>query len=581
MRLDPRNAPHPHPEPSRANKHTRRLRPPRAATGLRALGAVAGGLTVYGSAPPHHLWWLAPLGVALLAAALHHRRTRGGFGYGFLFGLAYLLPLLSWLYDTVGEEFGVWPWFGVVTIEALFFGLAGAGMARVSRLPGSPVWMAAVLVTTEFLRSHVPYGGFPWGRLAFTQPEGAFVPLASLGGATLVTFGMMLTGCGLAVLARHLLHRPRAHLRAVTSAGTVTALPLVVGVTTMPTLDTAPTAGTVTVAVVQGDAPNIGIDLMGKNELLRANHIQQVTKLVQRVRSGRLPRPDLVLFPESSNVWGLARSDPTLDRIANQLGVPLAVGGIAHEVGGRISNRVILWEPGRGATEEYAKQHLVPFSETIPLRELASAVTPFVKQFSRDMTPGTTPGLFDMDTTRVGFAICYEVAYDSVLTETVRGGAELLAVPTNNAWFGRSEMTYQQLAMARLRAVEHSRSVVVASTSGVSAIIRPDGTVIEQSRQYTADLLIQQVPLRSTTTLATRLGTLPTWILTALGIGALLATLRTSYRGRPPTARTPPRRPAGRPQSPEHTAAHAVSNSRQTCSTRHHSSQRFEYHRPA
>ncbi|WP_075850065.1 MULTISPECIES: apolipoprotein N-acyltransferase [Pseudonocardiaceae] len=508
------------------------MRPSCAATGLRALGAIAGGLTVYASAPPHHLWWLAPLGVALFALALHHRRARGGFGYGFLFGLAYLLPLLSWLYDTVGEEFGVWPWFGVVTIEAVFFGLAGAGMARVSRLPGAAIWMAAVLVATETLRSHAPYGGFPWGRLAFTQPEGAFGPLASFGGAALVTFGVMLSGCGLAALTRHLRDGIRERPWPAVSAATLTALPITAGLASMSTLDTAPSAGTATVAIVQGGAPNIGIGLMGKNELLRANHIQQATKLVQGVRSGRLPRPDLVIFPESSNVWGPSRSDPALDRIADQLGGPIAVGGITREANGAISNRVIRWDPALGATDEYVKQHLVPFSETIPLRELASAVTPFVKQFSRDMTPGTSPGLFDMGTTRVGFAICYEVAYDSVLTEGVRGGAELLAVPTNNAWFGRSEMTYQQLAMARLRAVEHSRSVVVASTSGVSAIIRPDGTVAEQSRQYTADLLIQQMPLRSTTTPATRLGSLPKWITTSLGAAALLATLRRPERRR-------------------------------------------------
>jgi apolipoprotein N-acyltransferase len=101
-----------------------------------------------------------------------------------------------------------------------------------------------------------------------------------------------------------------------------------------------------------------------------------------------------------------------------------------------------------------------------------------------------------------------------------------VVVQTNNATFGHSGETSQQLAMGRLRAVETGRAVVVAATSGVSAVIQPDGRVTARSRVFTRDLLVQRVPLRSAQTPATRLGALPEYLLALLGLGAAVAGAR-------------------------------------------------------
>jgi apolipoprotein N-acyltransferase len=130
-------------------------------------------------------------------------------------------------------------------------------------------------------------------------------------------------------------------------------------------------------------------------------------------------------------------------------------------------------------------------------------------------------GVFDLAGTKVGLATCYEAAFDWAVRDTVTHGAQLISVPSNNATFGRSEMTYQQLAMSRVRAVEHSRAVVVPVTSGVSAIIRPDGKIVQQTEMFTPDALVAEVPLRSSLTPATRMGTLPEGVLVALAVGAL------------------------------------------------------------
>jgi apolipoprotein N-acyltransferase len=126
----------------------------------------------------------------------------------------------------------------------------------------------------------------------------------------------------------------------------------------------------------------------------------------------------------------------------------------------------------------------------------------------------------------VAVATCYEVAFDALLTESVRDGAQLIAVPTNNATFGRTNMTYQQLAMSRVRAVEHGRSVVVSATSGVSAIIDARGALVDQTNLFTPATVVTQVSLGTALTLATIAGDVPEWTVTALAVVALAVSLR-------------------------------------------------------
>jgi apolipoprotein N-acyltransferase len=123
--------------------------------------------------------------------------------------------------------------------------------------------------------------------------------------------------------------------------------------------------------------------------------------------------------------------------------------------------------------------------------------------------------------------------FDDLVRQSVRSGAEILAVPTNNATFGFTDMTYQQQAISRVRAVEHGRAVLVAATSGSSAVIAPDGTVEQSTGLFRPAALVARVPLRTGTTLATRLGPLPEWGLAALGVLGVLIALGTAPGIRP------------------------------------------------
>lgn len=494
---------------------------------LRLALAAASGLVFYLSFAPRPLWWLAPVGFAGFAFVLRGRRLWGGLGYGFVFGLAVYLPLLTWLEDFLGVGFGPWPWLGLSAALAAYLGIGAALCTFAARLPWAPVWMSMVIIATETPRTWWPLGGFPWGRVAFSQPEGAFLPLASIGGAPLVGFAVVLTGFAVPPLVARL--RRREWRRSVLPVGGV-VLPVVAGLALWPTIGTGAETGSLTVATVQGNAPNTGLALMDDSATIRANHLAQSDRLAQEIHSGEVPKPDLVVWPETATQ--LTGPDPVLDQAVADLGVPTLIGAIDWpQAGGHPQNSEIVWGPATGPGERYSKQERVPFAEYVPARTIAQWVTPFVDDTS-DMTPGTRPAVLDIAGTRLATPICYEVAYDHVARDAVDQGAQLIVVPTNNAWFGQSEMSYQQLAMARLRAVEHSRAVVVSATSGVSAIVAPDGTITQSTSEFTAASLVGRVPLRDTTTLSDRLGAWTEYGQVGVALAAVLAGLAIRVRTR-------------------------------------------------
>jgi apolipoprotein N-acyltransferase len=509
---------------------------------VRSVASAGGGVLLYVSFPPRTVWWLALAAFALLGYVLHGRGARAGFGYGYLFGLGFLLPLLVWTGSFVGSA----PWLLLATFEALFCGAAAAGMALVSRAAAAPVFAAALWVAGEAARGRLPFGGFPWGKVAFGQPDGVLLPIAALGGAPLLSFAVALSGLGLAELVRRYLtsrrrepagqtgtaHRPaKRHLLAPALAA---VLPVLVGLAAASLNDTAPQGGTLTVALIQGNVPQAGLDFNAQRRAVLDNHRARTEQLAADVRAGRVSQPDLVLWPENAaDIDPIRNADATVavDAAAEAIAAPILVGAILDPPEAGPFNAVVLWQPRLGPTAEYVKRHVQPFGEYIPMRSVARLFSRDVDRVRRPLQPGHEVGVLDVAGTRVAIATCYEVAFDNVVQDAVRGGGTVLAVPTNNATFGFTEMTYQQLAMSRVRAVEHSRAVLVAATSGVSAVISPAGAVQQHSALFTADALVAEVPLRTMTTLATRIGAAPEWLLVVIGMVALLRVVRRDRRG--------------------------------------------------
>ncbi|WP_240498065.1 apolipoprotein N-acyltransferase [Williamsia sp. 1135] len=466
---------------------------------MRAVAAASSGALLYVSFPPRQLWWVAPLAVALLILTLREQSLKAAAGYGYLAGLGFFLPLLPW----VGEYVGAVPWLALATIEALAFAAFGAVAAIIGRVPGAPIWLACAWVAVEAARSRVPFGGFPWGRIAFGQADGPLLPLAALAGAPGLSFVTVLLGAAAAATAMAVWTRD---IRAVAVPGCAAAVVGLLVWTPSQTVD--PGEQTVTVAVVQGNVPRMGLEFNAQRRAVLDNHVQRTLELAADVRAGRVGQPTVVVWPEnSSDIDPFTNPDAAaaIDRAARAIGVPILVGAVVARDDGRSRNTSVVWDPTTGPGQEHDKRQLVPFGEYLPLPGLMSRLSSYAGQ-AGNFVAGTGNGVVDLGGIRLAVATCYEVAFDDLITESVRAGAQLIAVPTNNATFGRTDMTYQQLAMSQVRAVEHNRAVVIAATSGVSAIVTPEGTVTQQTDLFTPDVLVADVPLHTTTTLATRLG---------------------------------------------------------------------------
>jgi apolipoprotein N-acyltransferase len=392
--------------------------------------------------------------------------------------------------------------------------------------------------------ARVPFGGFPWGKVAFSQADGPFTRLAAVGGPALVGFAVVLTGFGLSSWVRSgaaawPTHGWRGLWRGGRPAGRAAAacavLPVFAAVLCPAWLTGAAPRGTeedgteITVAAVQGNVPRLGLEFNAQRRAVLDNHVRRTLQLADDVAAGRVPAPRFVVWPENaSDIDPLRNPDAAaeISGAADRIGAPILVGAVLVLPDNRhTANSVIVWEPGQGPTERNDKRRVLPFGEYLPWRPFFRLLSDYADKAGY-FVPGDGPGVVQAAGVQVGVEICWEIAFDDLVGDSVRNGAEILAVPTNNATFGISEMTFQQLAMSRLRAVQYDRAVVVAATSGVSAVIDPDGAELQHTGQFTPAALVERIPLRRTTTLASRLGSLPEWLLVIVGVGAFVAAAR-------------------------------------------------------
>jgi apolipoprotein N-acyltransferase len=503
----------------------------RAGAAWRTLLAAVSGLLLLLAFPGSSLPWLAPLGPAALALAVSGQRARSGAWLGLVSGLTFFVPLLSWS----GIFVGALPWLALAGSQAAFVALLGAATAATSRLPLWPLWAAALWVAQEALRGRFPFGGFPWGRLGLSQTEGPFLAFAAYGGVPLVGFAVALTGT---LLAAAVLHLPRGGRRAaaLTALGAV-AVPALGGLAWLPLPGSSLTAGgpTRTVAVVQGDVPQPGLEFNERRRAVLDNHVNQTIGLAEAVAAGQRPQPDLVVWPEnSSDIDPYRNADAArqISRAAEAIGAPILVGAVVSGPGEFISNTAIVWDPETGPGDIYVKRHPVPFGEYIPFRDFFRLFSDKVDLVRRDFAAGDEVGLLEMGGARIGDLICFEVVYDGLVHDAVSAGAGMLVVQTNNATFGYSDESEQQLAASRVRAVEFGRTVAVVSTSGISAIVAPDGSLAASSGLFESAVFVEEIAQRDATTVAERLGAGPEWLLSALGGGALLVVVVPALRRR-------------------------------------------------
>jgi apolipoprotein N-acyltransferase len=502
--------------------------------------AIVAGLALCMSFPPFGWWYLAIAAFALLTWVLTRESTTlaGGFGYGFLFGLAFYLPLLPWISGLVGA----FPWMMLAAMEALFPALFGLGAVAVRRLPGWPFWFAALWATQEWLKSTIPFGGFPWGVVGFSQTDGPLLAIAQLGGAPLLSFAVVLTGVSLAAITFEVVKWWRRNDESQKAAPPAVVLPGVcISVVLLTTALVWPHvrqsglgAGddpSITVAAVQGNVPRLGLEFNAQRRAVLDNHVRETAQLSDDVRAGRAPQPMVVFWPENaSDIDPLANPDARdeISIAATAIRAPILVGGVVAAPGYSpdnpvSTNSVIVWNPATGPADRHDKKIVQPFGEYLPWRSFFRHLSSYADRAGY-FVPGNGNGVVNAAGVPIGVTTCWEVIFDRAPREAVQNGAQLLTVPSNNATFNEA-MSQQQLAFGRLRAVEHDRYVVVAGTTGISAIIAPDGRELAHTAFFEPAYLDMQVRLKTQLTPATRWGPMVQGLLVALGVAAVIGAI--------------------------------------------------------
>lgn len=487
--------------------------------GVRLLASIAAGLGLAGASAPFEQRWLLPLAVAIFTATTYRTRGRPALLVGYVFGVSYLLTLTAWM-RAVGAD----AWLLVSLAVAGYYALLAYGVARVSRLRAWPLWTACVWVGIEAAASAGPFGGFPWGRLVWATADTPLALWLPWVGDSGVSFLAALVGatCFWLVLAAR--QRPGAAVTVSAALLAGVCLPLLIR---PESLKPEWTEGLplLRVAIVQGDVPGTGTDLIAHHRQVTRNHVTATVALGAEVSAGRQQRPGLVVWPENSTAVDPFADAPTnrgIGEAAAAIGAPVLVGAMVDgPTATTVQNQGIVWDPLRGPLGRYTKRHPVPFGEYIPFRRWIDGLqVGRLRLIPRDMVAGNSNAPLEVNGARVANVICFDVAFDDAVLPPIANGGQLITVQTSNAMFVNTSQIDQQFTISRLRAMETGRAVAVAATNGLSGVIGPDGAVIEQLKPRTRAVAAVNVALQNRPTPALFVDQ---WVQRGLGLVAIVA----------------------------------------------------------
>jgi apolipoprotein N-acyltransferase len=478
------------------------------------LTALVGGAVLDAAFPDIGWWPLAFVAIVFGLLSLIGRSVGGALLVGFAFGAAFWFVHVSWTSRYLGPV----PWIALAGLESAIWAVGSIPITwayrwlprvrggRWARLIALPAIVAGAWTLRELVYGSWPYTGFPWGRIGMSQSESPLAHVASWVGVSGLTF-LMVAFCAAAIEAVHVgaLRDLRTLLPAALVAVVLVALPA------FPTA----AAGEYRVGSVQGNGPSGYFDRRERGDILNAQLAATAPLMGEDV--------DLVVWPEGgidSDPLSSTATAGTLDALSKRLNAPLLVNA-ATERRDEIFNTSLLWQPGQGAVALHDKTHPVPFGEYVPDRAFYAALAPdLIGLIGREYTPGTNRPLIDVNGVGVGLAICFDVIYDDVIWDGARDGAQFYAFQTNNADFRDTDENLQQLAFARMRAIETGRAVVNISTVGTSQVLAPDGTVIDGLPAGQAGAMLTDVPLRTGLTAAVVIGPA---VQLVIGWGSVLA----------------------------------------------------------
>ncbi len=464
----------------------------------RDIAAVGAGVVTALALPPWGWWPLAFVGLVgfdrLIADA--DRRTR--FRRGLLVGLGLYVPSLAWMLDLTTP--------GYVVAAVFYAALLGVAAVLVpAAAPGRWLALPGAIALTELLRWSWPFGGVPLSSLAVGQVAGPLAPVLRIGGALLLVEVTVIVGVAIAAAV--------SRRWVAAGVGAAAALGIVLMGVAGPRGEHV---GTLRVALVQGGGPQ-GTRASDTDE-------REVFERHLRASADVVTPVDLVVWPEDvvdvDDPVAETREGRELRALARRLDAPLIVGVVEDAGTDHFRNAAVAYDANGDIVDRYDKIHRVPFGEYVPLRSL-------VERFAgsdltgRDALIGRHPAELDTAAGRLSVAISWEIFFGDRVREGVEDGAEIVINPTNGSSYTGTMVQTQQVATSRMRAIENDRWVLQVAPTGFSAFVAPDGTVHQRSAVSERAVLQRTVGTREGTTLYTRIGLLPAWIvaLSSLALG--------------------------------------------------------------
>lgn len=454
--------------------------------------ALIGGLLAYFAYPSPNFWPAIFLSIAGLYQSIRGLGFWKATGIGFIGGASFYVAQIYWISQYLGPV----PLIALAGLEAIIFAFVAGFIALISSRSLKPgllsLAVACLWTGREWLATHFPYGGFPWSRVAMSQADSPLAFWVSVGGFGLLSF--LIVAVTIYTIELLKTHRSKS-IRPLA----ITFLAIFLVPTALSFVPPS-SEGTIRIAGIQGNA-NAGLFSNEERGTILQNHLDATNKLLEAKE-----KFDVVVWPENASDIN-PDEDENVQKILTKLiddslKTPLIFGTITAS-GDRMYNSSKLWVPNRGEVDQYDKKRPVPFGEYVPDREFFYKLSPeLIGLIYRGYDFGTRDGIFEVNGQKLGILICFEEAIDELPRELVSGGATIIVAQTNNADFGHSDESVQQLAIARLRAIETGRSIVNISTVGPSAIIDSHGTLMDISDAYVADYLVADVPKSSAMTIA-------------------------------------------------------------------------------
>ncbi len=426
-------------------------------------------------------------------------------------GLGWLFPATLWMWDLTPPGY---------VFQGLLFSV-GYGVAAVA-VPsgrGRRIAVPAAFVLVALVRWNWPFGGVPIATLAMSQANAPLGQTARVFGSLTIVLLVGVAGVGLANVV------DRNWRGALWSSA---ALALGLGLAVVAPDGTV--ADTIDVAIVQGGGPqntraiNTSARDVFDRHLLASEQVQTPV--------------DIVLWPEdvvhSERAIQDSREYAEMAELAQRLDAPLIAGIIeTYRDEGYFLNASIVIEPDGSTTSRYDKVRRVPFGEYVPFRSLIERVAPDFLP-SRDARPGTGAAFLDTEFGRFAISISWEIFHDDRGYDGVNEGGQILINPTNGSSYWLTIVQTQQVASSQLRAIENGRYVLQAAPTGFSAIIEPDGTVVDRSAVSEAKVIQGTVELRTGRTWATRVGPWPGIMIMVALFAAAYAVARVGQPSRHP-----------------------------------------------